>query len=132
VRGVVGYNLPKWLTGITYKEVDNSIVVEIYDAVTKEIDLTIEATKLDDLSTKESFVKNNFVNLDYKGELTTGYSMSRELSHATSRNAGAVKLLLTDGSLSTYIKALKLGKMMKYEYVPEVQGALYAPKPFAF
>ncbi len=36
-----------------------------------------------------------------------------------------------DDSLSNYIRSLKLGKMMKYEYVPEFQSALYAPKPLA-
>ncbi len=39
-----------------------------------------------------------------------------------------MKLTLGDGSLSTYIKALKLGTLVKYEYVPEFQGALYSPK----
>ena len=33
--------------------------------------------------------------------------------------------------LSNYIRSLKLGKMMKYEYVPAFQSALYAPKPLA-
>lgn len=58
-----------------------------------------------------------------------GFRVLRQLSHASSSDGDAVKLALTDGSLSTYIKALKLGKMLKYEYVPEFQGALYAPKP---
>ena len=38
---------------------------------------------------------------------------------------------LADGSLSNYLRDLKLGKMLKYEYVPEFQSALYAPKPLA-
>ena len=38
---------------------------------------------------------------------------------------------LGDGSLSNYLRDLKLGKMLKYEYVPEFQSALYAPKPLA-
>jgi len=40
-----------------------------------------------------------------------------------------VKLTLNDGSLSTFIQSLDLGKMMKYEYVPAFQSALYAPEP---
>ncbi len=129
VRGVVGYNLPKWLTDITYVENDKSVVVEIFDSETKKLDVTLETQKLTDLSSKESLVTNSFTNVDRKGQLTTGYSISRQLSHASSSNADSVKLTLTEGSLSTYIKALKLGKLMKYEYVPEFQGALYAPKP---
>lgn len=129
VRGVVGYNLPKWLTDITYKETDSAVVVEIFDSETKKIDVTIESQKLSDLSTKEALVKNSFTNIDRKGQLTTGYALSRQLSSASSSNADSVKLNLTDGSLSTYIKALKLGKLVKYEYVPNFQSALYAPKP---
>lgn len=129
VRGVVGYNLPKWLTDITFKETDKSVVVEIFDSETKKLDVTLETQKLTDLSSKETLVTNSFTNVDQKGQLTTGYSVSRQLSHASSSSAESVHLTLTEGSLSAYIKALKLGKLVKYEYVPEFQGALYSPKP---
>ena len=55
--------------------------------------------------------------------------VSRDLRHASSADAGSVALTLTAGSLSTYIKALKLGKLLRYDYVPEFQSALYAPQP---
>ena len=129
MRGVVGYNLPKWLTDITYKETGSSVVVEIFDAQTGQLDVTLETCKLDGLSGKETLVTNSFTNIDLQGRLTTGHAVSRQLSHASSSNADSVKLTLTDGSLSSTIKALKLGKLVKYEYVPEFQGALYAPKP---
>jgi hypothetical protein len=129
VRGVVGYNLPKWLTDIRYEETGNSVVVEIFDAQTRQLDVTLETRKLDELSGKESMVRNSFTNIDQKGRLTTGYAVSRQLSHASSTSAASVRLGLTEGSLSTYIKALKLGKLVKYEYVPEFQSALYSPKP---
>lgn len=129
VRGVVGYNLPKWLTGINYRETDKSVVVEILDSETGKVDVTLETRKLGDLSSKTSMVTNSFTNVDRNGRLTTGYAISRQLSYTSSTNAESVNLTLTEGSLSTYIKALKLGKMMKYEYVPEFQSALYSPKP---
>ncbi|RDK11398.1 acetoacetate decarboxylase (ADC) [Cupriavidus lacunae] len=129
VRGVVGYNLPKWLTGINYRETDKSVIVEISDSETGKVDVTIEARKLDDLSNKVSMVTNSFTNVDQQGRLTTGYATSRQLSHASSTSAEAVNLSLTEGSLSTFIKSLKLGKMLKYEYVPEFQSALYSPRP---
>ncbi|PHV33049.1 hypothetical protein CSQ94_12240 [Janthinobacterium sp. BJB312] len=74
-------------------------------------------------------VSNSFTNKDGAGKLTYGYAVSRQLSHASSTSADAVDLKLGDGSFSTYIRSLKLGKMMKYEYVPAFQSALYAPKP---
>ncbi|MNG37304.1 hypothetical protein D3C84_1246080 [compost metagenome] len=57
--------------------------------------------------------------------------MSRQLSHGSSRSADSATLTLGEGSLSNYIRSLKLGKMMRYEYVPAFQSALYAPKPLA-
>jgi len=129
VRGVVGYNLPKWLTGINFRETEKSVIVQILDSETGKVDVTIDAEKLGDLSSKISMVTNSFTNVDQQGKLTTGFATSRQLSHASSTRADAVSLGLTEGSLSTFIKSLNLGKMLKYEYVPEFQSALYSPKP---
>ncbi|MBM7060301.1 acetoacetate decarboxylase (ADC) [Pseudomonas sp. UL073] len=129
VRGVVGYNLPKWLTGINVRENDKSIVFEIVDSQTGQVDVTLETEKLNELSTEAELVTNSFTNIDHTGELTYGYAVSRQLSHASSTDEDSVKLGLRDGSLSTYIKALALGEMIKYEYVPNFQSALYAPAP---
>ena len=131
VRGVVGYNLPKWLTRIDYREDGNNVVVDIFDSETQKLDVTLQTQKLDVSSSKENLVTTNFTNIDQQGQLTTGYSTSRQLRHASASDANAVKLTLTDGSLSRFIASLKLGKMVKYEYVPDFQVALYAPKPLA-
>lgn len=129
VRGVVGYNLPKWLTPIDYRETADSVVFEIVDSQTGKVDFTLETAKLDDLSSEPDLSTSSFTNIGHSGELTYGYAVSRQLSHASSSDGDAVKLRLGDGSLSAYIKALGLGKMLKYEYVPDFQGALYAPAP---
>jgi hypothetical protein len=129
VRGVVGYNLPKWLTGINFKENDQSVVFEIIDSQTGKVDVTLETDKLGELSAEADLITNSFTNIGHSGELTYGYAVSRQLSHASSTSEDSVKLVLSDGSLSTYIKALELGEMLKYEYVPNFQSALYAPAP---
>ena len=129
VRGVVGFNLPKWLTRIGYREDENHVVVEIFDSETRKLDVTLETQKLDVSSSKESLVTNSFTNIDRQGQLTTGHTTSRQLRHASTSSADAVKLTLTDGSLSRFIESLRLGKMLKYEYAPDFQAALYAPKP---
>ncbi|MDD2137216.1 acetoacetate decarboxylase (ADC) [Pseudomonas kurunegalensis] len=131
VRGVVGYNLPKWLTGIDRKEGEQSIVYDITDSQTGKVDVSFKAKKLNGLSHDVDIVTSSFTNLDHQGRLTYGYAVSRQLSHGSSRDADSATLTLGDGSLSNYLRALKLGKMMKYEYVPEFQSALYAPKPLA-
>lgn len=131
VRGVVGYNLPKWLTGIDRKEDAQSVIYNITDSQTGKLDVSFKAKKLDDLSRDVDIVTNSFTNLDHQGQLAYGYAISRQISHGSSRDAESATLTLGDGSLSDYLRALKLGKMMKFEYVPEFQSALYAPKPLA-
>ncbi|WP_409262176.1 acetoacetate decarboxylase (ADC) [Pseudomonas putida] len=131
VRGVVGYNLPKWLTGIDRKEDAQSVVYDITDSQTGKVDVSFKAKKLDKLSRKVDIVTSSFTNLDHQGHLAYGYAVSRQLRHGSSRDADSATLTLGDGSLSNYLRTLKLGKMMKYEYVPEFQSALYAPKPLA-
>ncbi|WP_348971686.1 acetoacetate decarboxylase (ADC) [Pseudomonas atacamensis] len=131
VRGVVGYNLPKWLTGIDRKEDAQSVVYDITDSQTGKVDVSFKAKKLDNLSRDVDVVTSSFTNLDHQGQLAYGYAVSRQISHGSSRDAESATLTLGDGSLSNYLRALKLGKMMKYEYVPEFQSALYAPQPLA-
>ena len=129
VRGVVGYNLPKWLAGIERKEDARSVTYDITDSQTGQVDVSFTAKKLDDLSSDVEIVTSSFTNLDHKGQLAYGYAVSRQLSHGSSRSADSATLTLGNGSLSNYIRALQLGKMLKYEYVPAFQSALYAPKP---
>ncbi|CAK15590.1 hypothetical protein [Pseudomonas entomophila] len=131
VRGVVGYNLPKWLTGIDRHEDTGTVTYDIVDSQTGKVDVVFKANKLDDVSNDVGMVTNSFTNLDHDGQLTYGYATSRQTRHATSTSADSVQLVLGDGSLSTYIRSLDLGKMVKYEYVPAFQSALYAPKPLA-
>ncbi len=128
VRGVVGYNLPKWLTGINRRDNDKSVIFEIIDHETGKVDVVFEGEKLSDPSNEVELVTNSFTNVGHSGELTYGYAVSRQQSHASSTSAESVNLTLNEGSLSTFMKSLKLGKMMKYEYVPQFQSALYAPE----
>lgn len=129
VRGVVGYNLPKWLTGIDVTEDAHKVTYDIVDSRTGKVDVVFQAAKLAELSQKDELVTNSFTNTDRNGELTYGYAVSRQLSHASSSDGDSARLILGDGELSSYIKSLKLGRMLKYEYVPQFQSALYAPKP---
>ena len=131
VRGVVGYNLPKWTTRIDYEEKADSVVYRIYDEETGQVDFTLETAVLDDLGTSPTFVANNFVNLDHDGNVQFGYSTNRQLKSASSMSSGDVSLTLTDGSLSRYLKSLDLGMMFRYEYTPDFQSALYAPQPIS-
>lgn len=131
VRGVVGYNLPKWLTGIDRKEDAQSVVYDITDSQTGKVDVSFKAKKLDKLSREVDIVTSSFTNLDHQGQLAYGYAVSRQLRHGSSRDSDSATLTLGDGALSNYLRTLKLGKMMKYEYVPAFQSALYAPKPLA-
>lgn len=129
VRGVVGFNLPKWQTGIRYKETDKSVVFELIDKASGTVDVTFEGEKLADLSSEIELVTNSFTNVGRNGALAYGYAVSRQQRHASSMSEEAVRLELGSGSLSSYIASLDLGKMLRYEYVPAFQSALYASEP---
>ncbi|NBA81518.1 hypothetical protein GVN15_12785 [Pseudomonas putida] len=101
------------------------------DSQTGKVDVSFKAKKLDKLSREVDIVTSSFTNLDHQGQLAYGYAVSRQLRHGSSRDADSAILTLGDGALSNYLRTLKLGKMMKYEYVPAFQSALYAPKPLA-
>ncbi|MFK7160756.1 hypothetical protein V6U78_06860 [Marinospirillum sp. MEB164] len=131
VRGIVGYNLPKWLTSIHYEANANTIRFEVIDHQTGELDFVLETARLADPSYQPKLVTNNFVNLDRHGTLTHGYAVSRHLRHGNSRNSDDVELTLYDGSFANFMKSLQLGNMVRYEYVPDFQSALYTPKPLS-
>ena len=92
------------------------------------MDITLEGKKLEALSDAGSISRTNFINLDQEGRLTHGYSDSKSLGKASTSDKDAVTLTLTDGFLSTFFKSLKLSKLLKYEYEPAFQAALYAPE----
>ena len=131
VRGVVGYNLPKWLTPINRREDAATVAYNIVDAQTGKIDVIFKAKKLDDVSTEAGLVTNSFTNLDHAGRLSYGYATSRQTRHGSSMSADSARLVFAERSLSSYIRSLKVGKMVRSEYVPEFQSALYAPKLLA-
>lgn len=131
VRGVVGYSLPKWLTGIHYRKDENSLTFEVMDAETGKVDFVLKTARLEDVSDKPALVTNSFTNTDQQGELTYGYAVSRQMQYGSTMDDDAVTLTLGDGSFSRYIKDLDLGEMVRYDYVPSFQSALYAPKPLA-
>ncbi|WP_272981980.1 hypothetical protein [Pseudoalteromonas sp.] len=130
VRGVVGYNLPKWTTKISYKNTPNTLTFSLFDNATNQPDVIITGKKLSDESTDEKFVRNSFMNHNQQGQLTTGYADNRYLRYASSTSDEDVSLELRQGELSQFIRSLDLGSMIKYEYVPDFQSALYAPTYF--
>ncbi|NSL91209.1 acetoacetate decarboxylase (ADC) (plasmid) [Chitinophaga sp. Mgbs1] len=127
VRGVLGYNLPKWVIPIDYLDNKDHLTFHFYDE-TGNPDFTITGNKLDVSATKVAIVRTNFINQNTKGELTHGYSDTRALQKAGSKRKSNFKLQLGNGPLSTFIKSLNLGKMIRYEYQPEFQLALYTPE----
>ncbi len=128
VRGVVGYNLPKWLIPIDYNDNGDAMTFTFYDESGK-LDFEIGGKKLNIENTDPEIIRSNFINLDKSGKPTHGYTDVRALKKATSKRKEDVKLNLTDGPLSKFIKSLDLGKLMRYDYQPEFQAALYTPEP---
>ncbi len=127
VRGKVGYNLPKWLIPIDYNTDGDSMTFTYYDEQ-GNLDFSMVGKKLDVSNSTPEINRSNFINLNAKGQLTHGYSDIRGIKKASSKNAEDIQLNLSNGALSTFIKSLGLQKLVRYDYQPEFQAALYTPE----
>lgn len=127
VRGVYGYNLPKWLIPIDYTNEGNNLTFNYYDEK-GNFDFSMAGKKLDVSTSTPEITRSNFINLNKQGQLTHGYTDVRAMKKASSKNAEDIQLNLSDGPLSTFIKSLGLSKLVKYDYQPEFQAALYTPE----
>ncbi|WP_374462514.1 acetoacetate decarboxylase (ADC) [Chryseobacterium sp.] len=127
VRGVYGYNLPKWLIPIDYTNEGNNLTFNYYDEK-GNFDFSMAGKKLDISASTPEITRSNFINLNKQGQLTHGYTDVRAIKKASSKKAEDIQLNLSDGPLSTFIKSLGLHKLIKYDYQPEFQAALYTPE----
>lgn len=128
VRGVVGYNLPKWKIPIDYNAEGDAVAFTYYDEAGK-VDFSMTGKKLDTAASTPAVSRVNFVNLDAQGRVTHGFSDIRAVERASSRAGDDVQLALTDGPISTFIRSLGLEKLVRYDYQPLFQAALYTPEP---
>lgn len=128
VRGVVGYNLPKWKIPIDYSAEGDRVAFTYYDEAGK-VDFSMTGTKLDTPASTPAVSRLNFVNLDAEGRVTHGFSDIRAVERASSRTGEDVQLALSDGPLSTFIRSLGLERLVRYDYQPLFQAALYTPEP---
>ena len=127
VRGKVGYNLPKWLIPIDYKTDGSNMTFTYYDEK-GDLDFSMVGKKLEITGTSPEVNRSNFINLNTKGQLTHGYSDIRAIKKASSKKGEDIQLNLSNGPLSTFIKSLGLKKLVRYDYQPEFQAALYTPE----
>lgn len=127
VRGIVGYNLPKWFIRIDYDSSGNNIAFRLYDEA-GNLDFTISGKKLDIAESEPDITRSNFINLDKEGQLMHGFTDVRGIKKASSKKNEDLKLELTNGPLSTFLQSLGLGNMVRYDYQPEFQAALYTPE----
>jgi hypothetical protein len=128
VRGVVGYNLPKWKIPIDYSAEGETMAFTYYDEA-GNVDFTMTGKKLDTSGSTPAVSRVNFVNLNAQGLATHGFSDVRAVERASSRAGEDVTLALTDGPLSSFIRSLALDKLVRYDYQPMFQAALYTPEP---
>jgi hypothetical protein len=84
--------------------------------------------KLDTGNAGPKITRVNFTNLDAQGRLTHGYSEIRAIKSASSQDRNDIQLSLSKGPLSTFIKSLRLKQLVRYDYQPEFQAALYTPE----
>ncbi|MFT4155180.1 hypothetical protein [Parafilimonas sp.] len=127
VRGVVGYNLPKWLIRMDYDTTGDNMTFKVYDEA-ENLDFIMSGKKLDIEKHEPEVLRSNFINLNKDSQLTHGFTDIRAIKKASSKKDEDLKLELTDGPLSTLLKSMDLGKLFRYDYQPEFQAALYTPE----
>lgn len=99
-----------------------------YDEARK-VEFSMTRTKLDTAASTPAVSRVNVVNLDAQGQVTHGFSDIRSVERASSRAGVDVQLALTDGPLSSFIRSLGLERLVRYDYQPPFQAALYTPEP---
>ena len=126
-RGVVGYNLPKWLIPIEYDDTGSDVSFTYFDEA-GDFDFSMVGRKLDVTGSVPEITRSNFTNLDAEGRLTHRYTDVRAIERASSTDAQDIQLNLSDGPISQFIRSLGLRKLVRYDYQPEFQAALYTPE----
>ncbi|GGO58454.1 hypothetical protein SAMN05444398_112130 [Roseovarius pacificus] len=129
VRGVYGYQLPKWLTKI---ELDiSSGGVSAHIATTDgrpDVSLTAPVPKLRRIPSQSSLSTNTSIGLvDGKWLQTQFVSNPLELAQTTFPKG--VELAFADGPISQLLRGLGVGKILRLDVVKDAQMVLYLPRP---
>ncbi|KAB8211887.1 Acetoacetate decarboxylase ADC [Aspergillus parasiticus SU-1] len=129
VRGVYGYQFPKWLANISMEMDDHNIKAEL-TATDGTPDLTLDAPlpALTTIPSESSIATNNAINkIDGKWYQVT--VQTNPLLAAQSILPGNVKLNRSEGPLSKLLNELGVSTILRMDTIKDAQMVLNMPTP---
>lgn len=129
VRGVHGYQLPKWLTGIRV-DLDGAVRAEIL-ATDGSPDLTLTAPlpRFTDVPTQSRLGSNTMVH-QVDGRWHTTTVQTNTLSYAQASFPRDVTLTRHGGPMTDLLNGLAASRLLRFDVVRDAQLVLNMPVPF--
>ena len=127
VRGVYGYQLPKWLTNITLEMDDHDIKAEITATDgTPDLTLNVPHPALDEIPSESYIATNNAVNkIDGKWHQIT--VQTNPLVATQCFLLGNVNLSRGEGPLSKHLNELGVWILLRMDVIMDTQMVLNVP-----
>lgn len=128
VRGVYGYNLPKWLTAIDLR-IDDRVQAHLYDTHGNiDVSLSAPTPKLKTVANESHQEKKNMLN-QVDGIWYRSYVQANNLTFAQKILPKHVELKRNGGPVSQLLDQLGVKKILRMDVIKDVQLALHMPTP---
>jgi hypothetical protein len=128
VRGVYGYQLPKWLTDIRL-DISNSVTASIAATDgTPDVTLTAPLPALRRIPSQSRLSTNTSIGL-VDGEWRQTQFVTNPIELAQTLFPRGVKLSRATGPISQLLDGLGVGTIVRFDVVKDAQMVLYLPRP---
>ncbi len=128
VRGVYGYNLPKWLTAIDVK-IEDRVQANLYDTHGNiDISLSAPTPKLKAVKNLSHQEKKTMLN-QVDGIWYSSYVQANHLTFAQKLFPKKVELKRNGGPVSQLLDQLGAKKILRMDVIKDTQLALHMPTP---
>ena len=114
--GRISYSFPKYITEITFDDNGNEIISSIMRDGKPEV--TIKGKKI---KTKKDKIINAHVLLHHNGNIAEAISRVNPLETGTSYSSKNFSLELGTGPVAEKLRTLEIGKMVRYDFMPNIQ-----------
>lgn len=129
VRGVHGYQLPKWLTDIRLAVSPSGVTASIAaTGGTPDVTLTAPLPALRRIPSQSRLSTNTSIGL-VDGEWRQTQFVTNPIEYAQTLFPRGVELSRASGPISQLLDGLGVGTIMRFDVVKDAQMVLYLPRP---
>jgi len=114
--GKISYSFPKYVTKISFEDKNDMIISSIFRDGKPEV--TIKGRKI---KTKKDKIINAHVLLHHKGNIAEAISRVNPLQTGVSYLSKNCEIELGSGQIADKLRTLEIGKMIRYDYMPDIQ-----------